>query len=117
MNDIQSENNIVNESESIDTKMIPTLFIVHTGKKSYYYTNEEFAKKNLFDVTMKYYAGNSDDDNPPYFEAFGKGKWANLQLLYKLSLDIDNLCKLSITEKCTILNKIGNIEKNKKFED
>jgi len=74
---------------------------------------------------MKYYNtpyNNNDElereefeEEAPYLEAFKKGKWANLQMVYKLSLDIENLLKLSSKEKCDLVNRIGTVE-NKKFD-
>ena len=107
-----------------DEPMKPELFVVHDGKHVYYYINEEYAKKQLFDVSMNYYNKeyNSEaereefEEEAPYLEAFKKGKWANLQMMYKLSLDIDNLLKLSSKEKCDLVDKIGDIVENKKFD-
>jgi len=101
----------------------PELFVVHDVKSVYYYTNQEYAKKQLFDVSMNYYnkEDNSEaereefEEEAPYLEAFKKGKWANLQMVYKLSLDIENLFKLSSKEKCDLVNRIGTVE-NKKFD-
>jgi hypothetical protein len=103
--------------------MKPELFVVHDGKHVYYYTNQEYAKKQLFDVSMNYYnkEDNSEaereefEEEAPYLEAFKKSRYANLQMMYKLSLDIDNLLKLSSKEKCDLVNRIGIVE-NKKFE-
>lgn len=117
------------ESKIVDlekNKHIPELFIIYIKNRRYYYVNEEYAKKNLFDLTMKYYNTEDedeyedDDENKniigPYLDAFGKGKKDNLQLLYTLTLDIENLCKFSTKEKCTLVNVIGRFEHNTKFK-
>lgn len=62
---------------SLENKtLIPTLFVVYYDNQYYYYTNEEYAKKQLFDLTMKFYNTEYTDEEEteePYLEAFGKG--------------------------------------------
>jgi len=117
-----------NITEVDEKPPIPTaiLFIVHEQDGSrMYFTDESFAKKSLFDVSVKYfntttdddYSTNEDDDDTqePYLEAFAKGKWANLQFLYKIKVNLEDLTKLSIKQKCEIVDIIGSVEHNKNF--
>ena len=103
-------------SSSSDPSDEPVLFVVHDRKYSFYYTNEECAKRQLFDVTVKHIGrareggGDEEDEedeegtgssDPPYLEVFGKGgdRGANLRKLRSIRLDGTTLETVTVAVK------------------